>query len=309
MQRQPGLLLEKRNSIRNLIPTTRLETDPLLTNSDEYSDPDLTDSNEETNYRETDSIQNILTQAMYDEKTLDISAARYLQVQTEMTPKNRESVVKWLIQLNYNFRFPSDALYNAIICFDKVSMRTMIPKSEIQLYATVCYLLSCKVDTTVAHLTVKDINNASGGSFTEEMRRKVEMKVICALDFQLCHPTVKLFQRIYHDNAESDGQVYELSNFFAETALVKFDFLGIDPSLIAVSAFLLSSLALGKYKPCSYADRAAKHHGMAAISNCVEKMRLHGKEFLGNCLNGASSQVKELFSKANLDVDINQIVA
>jgi cyclin B len=283
---------------------------------EEYSDPDLFESSDD----EKDRIKNgntvttdrlILQQAMRDEAAMPISSERFKSIQKEMTPKHRGTAVKWIVQLNYKFGWSSDTLYHAVACFDLVSSNISIPKSEIQVYAVVCHALSAKMDMRLK-VPIDQININTGESFTAEQFALKEREILDLLSYRLVYPTSKLYLRWYLNFFSSDQQMFELTNFFAEIALMKFEFMDWKPSIIGLSVFILSLGCTGKIEVAAKAMSISECKDREAVSQCVALMKVHGRRIVDLWndpgMESKNRDVREFFAHINLDCDLEAVI-
>ena len=306
------LVPEKHRLLRQVTPKATKQIIESASD-DEYSDPDISDTSDEEQEEiktvprpEDTPTERILKQAICEENELRISSARFLEVQKEMIPRHREVAVKWLIKLNYEFGYPSDTLHNAIVLFDLVTQSINIPRDEIQVYAIVCYFVSAKLDVGVmTKLTVERVNSKTGQNFTAQQFARTEIAILQACQFKVGYPTVKLFQRAYHDEIEdADPCLYELSTFFVEVALIKFEFMDFPSSLIALAAFILSGLCLESPTPTPMSRKVIDFYERDSLIACITKIRDHARSIIQTWSTSESSHIRELFQRIHLDIDI-----
>lgn len=286
---------------------------------DEYSDPDIysdtpeEDSNDILRKIDADmkdkplqlasSAQRIFQQAFQDELTIPISKQAIIDIQTSFTPKYRELIVRWLIQLNYHFKLTSDTLYCAVTYFDIYISHRKIEMNELQLYAVVCYWIAAKIDNR-CQPPIAEFNKISCEQFTQEQFAKAEINIITALNFTLNFPTSKFFMRRFLMLTRNDNYIIEMTNFFTETAMQKWEFLEIPPSICAIAAIGCASASLGYASDAKAVIHAAKYKDYELLLYCSQAMLKHGKETalkqkeIGNEI--------EMFSKVNFDVDISK---
>jgi hypothetical protein len=206
----------------------------------------------------------ILRTALHEERNFPLSCPRFSAVQTDVHPKQREAVVKWLTQLTHGLKFHGDALSNALMTFDLISMQMPIPKAEIQIYAAVCACLAIKVDARMRP-SAEQLNAITGVSLTNAEMVAKEVEILQTVGFKLSYPTVKFHVRIFLDALKPGPAVADLANFFAEVGLTKFEFLNFRQSIIGLAAIFLAAAMIGQ-----------PHVAMNAvlISHCTEKEEL-----------------------------------
>jgi hypothetical protein len=279
-----------------------------FTEDPEYSDPDdLDDGDQLPGFCLSPVSDVILRTAVQEERQFSLSCDQFRKVQTQMLPKYRESAVKWLLQLNSRFKFSSDALYSAVMYFDLVSMALPIPKSEIQVYAAVCYCLAIKVDVR-RRPTINELNQTSGESFTAGQFAEREMLIVETLSFKLSYPTTKFHTRIYLDLFACDARLVELANFFAEITLLKFEFLDFPPSIAAIAVIVVAAGSIGMERLAAEAVRVSHCAPIDRLLACIEVLIVHGTRVVQGWKRPTSAEVLELLARVNFGVDFKAIV-
>ena len=292
-----------------------------ITEDDEYSDPPCIDSDSDESEdvdledlfakvdaeNANDVLQlvnsaNIIQRTAMEEQSLTpISKEAIIATQTEMSTKHREIVVRWLIQLNYHFKLTSDTLYNAVSFFDIYISKCPIKLSELQLYAAVCYWMSAKVDTR-CQPSVEDFNKISNEHFTVEQFSKAEVEVFRALNYRLSYPTSKFFMRRLLLLTSKDQYVIEMTNFFTEIALQKWDYVGIPPYIIAVSAIFCSCASLENEEDAFVIMKACHSEDYDQLIECIKLMIQHGS--LLRQKHKDNKKCSELFARLNFDINL-----
>jgi hypothetical protein len=289
-------------------PSDSLQAIASLMEDLEYSDPDdLDDPDPPPGFCLSPVSDVILRTAVQEERQFSISCEQFRKLQTQMLPKYRESAVKWLLQLNHRFKFSSDALYNAVMYFDLVSMARPIPKSEIQIYVAVCYCLAVKVDARTRP-TIHELNQISGESFTAIQFAEKETLIVEALSFKLSYPTVKFHTRIYLDLFECDTSLVELANFFAEITLLKFEFLDFPSSIAAIAVIVVAAGSIGMENLAAEAVRVSHCAQIDQLLACIEVLKMHGTRIVQGWKRPTSAEVLELLGRVNFGVDFRAIV-
>ncbi|EAX97481.1 Cyclin, N-terminal domain containing protein [Trichomonas vaginalis G3] len=286
---------------------------------DEYSDPDIysDESEEDSNdlFQKLDqenldkplqlasSASAIFAQAYEDEQTIPISKQSILKIQTALTPKYREVTVRWLIQLNYHFKLTSDTLYSAVTYFDiYISLRN-IELNELQLYAVVCYWISAKIDNR-CQPPIAEFNKITNENFTLEQFSRAEVNIVTALNFTLNFPTSKFFMRRFLLLTRNDSNLIEITNFFTEIALQKWEFIEIPPSLCAISAIACAASALGYSQDAKSVIHLARYNDYELLLNCAQTMLKIGKET--TIKQKERGKEIAMFSSLDFDVDISK---
>lgn len=287
-----------------------------ISNDSEYSDPEFNDSSDSDmqNLEEEDEITSIelmVNTAKKEESEVHISCNLFSSFQKELTPSNRESVVKWLIKLNYYFHLTNDVLFNTITFLDILFCNKTIKKTDISIYAAVCYWISSKVDTR-AQPSVKEFNEASGFQFTKELFAKKETEIISMLNYKLHYPTTKFFMRQLQDEfySRNDTDVIDFSRFLSEVSIIKFEFLDYKPSIIASSILIIASSSFGHMgNAIDVAVKEIKYGtDVNCIKKCVDLLMKYASLLMNENKDSKSRGIKELFDKADMNFDVEEIL-
>ena len=275
----------------------------------EYSDPEFEEySEEEDDFSEEQTLDNtflIISQARKDEVNIRTSCNLFEKTQTEVSTNNRESVVKWLIKLHYYFNLTNEVLFNSITYLDILMCTKNIPKAKLQLYASVCYWVSAKVDTR-AQPSIEKFNELTGEKFTIDLFASVEIELITALNFKLSYPTAKLFIRQPLNKYEANENIRNISRFISEISLFKFEFLDYRPSMIAASALILSFASMGQIETAKEILKQELEFGsnINILKKCLHILKKHVAIEVESHLMTSTIQVKELLQMMNLNFDI-----
>jgi hypothetical protein len=280
----------------------------------EYSDPDI-DEGDDVPVAQSASCslldplsEAVFRTAVHEEESVTISCAQFLAVQTEIVPRHREVAVKWLIQLNYRFAFSSDAIYNAVVLFDLVSMRIPIQKPEIQVYATVCYCLAVKIDARTRP-SIDELNSVTGQSLTNAQLFRKEIEIIRILGFKLSYATIRLYVRIFLDALKPGESVTALVNFLSEIALMKFQFLDFRHSTVALAAFVLGSSGIGFLDVAANAIRICHCENPTEFVRCVDLLRTEGETLAKNWNGPMDQQFLDLLVSFNWRQDMKPLLS
>jgi hypothetical protein len=285
----------------------------LINEDNEYSDPEVSDflENEQMDtvgeQRLPPMTDRILQQAIDEEQNSGVSCNRFQQIQREFRPKHRETAVKWLLQLNFRFGFSRDAVYSAIAYFDLVAARIPIPRAEIQGYAIACYCLSVKIDMRMTP-TVEQLHELTGQQFTAEELFQTELHVLQALSFRLSYGTIVLHMRIYTQFIEPTPTFTSWTNFLAELALLKFEFLDYVPSIVARAVVVFSAATLGMMVEAREMLINSYCHDATAVEKCTEILRVNAKATIHTWQRPSSDEFQELLRMVDLDVDLKPVL-
>jgi hypothetical protein len=261
--------------------TTETNQFPDATETDEYSDPDFSESDQESEDSNSPTAEDmIFRQSLTLECQIPRSSSKIIAVQSDFNPRQRETAVKRVIQLSYHFQLTSDTLYNAVCYFDILLSSIVIPVSDFELFATVCYWIAAKFDTK-HQPSVEKLTEFAGTTYTAEQFKTLELQIIEALGFQLCFPTTKVFLRSFLENGPENATIYHVANVFLEIALIEFMFVDVRPSVIAASAVAVAWAALGNNDAARETIRISSCTNLKLLTDAMKAMIGYGERISG----------------------------
>ena len=182
------------------------------------------------------------------EKSLLIDDGSFEKVQTEITPKMRAIVVKWLITLADEFSFTSETLYNAIAYMDHYLSKKSIEKNMFQLLGAVCLWTSAKChELTIP--AISDLTELCNREYTHKEFCMYERNILYTNNFRSYFPTTKSFLRRLQIAIEADKPTIEVSSFICETTLLNHKIPCFRPSVVACAIMIISTIGLDKMCP------------------------------------------------------------
>jgi hypothetical protein len=242
----------------------------------EYSDPSIEDVGDTgLEQRAPHSLLDPLSDAILCGalREQDELALSLIHAQSSVLPTHREAIVQWLIQLNHRLGFSPDAVHNAVMFFDLVSMRNPIPESEIHSYAAVCYFLAVKIDENTRP-DIETINSLTGQSFSNAQCLRKEVTILQTLDFKLCYPTIRFYIRVFLEGLAPDANVTTLATFLADVGLIKCGLQAFRQSTVALAALILSFVAFGLRDLALNAIKISHCEDLDSVVQCMELLKV-----------------------------------
>jgi hypothetical protein len=230
-----------------------------------------------------------------------------LEIQPDFSPSRRELAVHRIIELNYHFQLSSDALYNAVCYFDIVLSRIPVAPDALELTAAVCYWLSSKVDMR-HQLTVERVSGAIGKAFTIESFKIMEMAILNALGFQLSFPTAKMFMRRILAKSSATNDVFHVANLLVEVALMKFKFVDVRPSVVAVSAIAVTWAGFGNLEAARLAIRECTCAELGSLADSMRTMVAYAERFVAAKGTTDAGGIRTLMGSMKLKFDIDALL-
>ena len=181
----------------------------------------------------------------------------YMSHQADLNPRMREILVDWLTEVSHKFRLQEETMLLSVSIVDRFLSVQTVGRKRLQLVGCVGMLLACKYEEMLVP-EVDDFVHVSDRAYTREELIECEATVLSALSFKLTAPSpLRFLDTLYareviegRDKHESDveaalrEQVRLQSLYLLNIALQHYRFLAFRPSLLALSAFLLSSASV-----------------------------------------------------------------
>lgn len=159
--------------------------------------------------------------------------------------KMRSVLIDWLVEVQIQFKLLQETLFltvNTIDRFMAVEGKS-IPRSNLQLVGVSAMFLISKIEEIYAP-SISDFVYITDNAYSESEIRKMELRIIRALNFDLCQPISLNFLRRYSKAGEVDVQQHSLAKFSLEVCLLDCGLVSVPGSLLASASLCLSLLLL-----------------------------------------------------------------
>merc|ERR1711881_238611 len=159
--------------------------------------------------------------------------------------KMRSVLIDWLGGGQIQFKLLQETLFltvNTIDRFMAVEGKS-IPRSNLQLVSVSAMFLVSKIEEIYAP-SISDFVYITENAYSETEIRQMELRIIRALNFDLCQPISLNFLRRYSKAGEVDVQQHSLAKFSLEVCLLDYGLVGVPGSLLASASLCLSLLLL-----------------------------------------------------------------
>jgi len=161
--------------------------------------------------------------------------------------KMRAVLIDWLIEVQIQFKLLQETLFltvNTIDRFMALEGKT-VPRSKLQLVGVAAMFLVSKIEEVYAP-AVSDFVYITDNAYTDVEIRQMELRIIRALNFDLCQPISLNFLRRYSKAGEVDVLQHSLAKYALEICLLDVNLVHISGSLLASASLCLSLLLLEK---------------------------------------------------------------
>jgi len=159
--------------------------------------------------------------------------------------KMRAVLVDWLVEVQIQFKLLQETLFltvNTIDRFLAVEGKTL-HRSKLQLVGVAAMFLVSKIEEVYAP-AVSDFVYITDNAYTEAEIRQMELRIIRALEFDLCQPIALNFLRRYSKAGDVDVLQHSLAKYTLEVCLLDYNLVSTSGSLLAAASLCLSLLLL-----------------------------------------------------------------
>ena len=179
-------------------------------------------------------------------------------VQTDITPKMREILIDWLVDVHSRFKLINDTLFMTVSVIDRFLSVHNVHRTKLQLVGVTAMLIASKFEEIYAP-EIADFVHITDNSYSRAEIIEYEVFMLNKLGFEISHPTPLHFLRRFSKAALAESKSHSLSKYITELALVDFEILkkNFPPSLIAASAIYLTRKML---TPHLYWNSTLRHY-------------------------------------------------
>lgn len=187
----------------------------------------------------------------------------YLLHQKDITPGMRVIVVDWIIGMHDFYKHRRETLHLSVNIYDRYlsvishgGKPMDLPRSKLQLLAVTAYLVAVKMEE-IYMVEMKSLLLMTGNAYTKEEVLETEVKICTTLSFRFTIPMSYQFStrllvvlesspliQECKDRHKQMGQLFHLTNYFLELALLDYSLLKYLPSQVGNAAVFLAIYTL-----------------------------------------------------------------
>ncbi|KAE8693444.1 G2/mitotic-specific cyclin-2 [Hibiscus syriacus] len=194
----------------------------------------------------------------------------YMEQQSDINEKMRAILIDWLIEVHDKFDLMGETLFLTVNIVDRFLSRQTVVRKKLQLVGLVAMLLACKYEE-VSVPVVEDLIHISDKAYSRKEVLEMEKLMLNTLQFNMSLPTPYVFMRRFLKAAQSDKKLEFLSFFLIELALVEYEMLKFQPSLLAAAAIYTAQCSLYGFKQWS---KTCEWHSSYTEDQLLECSRL-----------------------------------
>merc|ERR1711915_816932 len=155
--------------------------------------------------------------------------------------KMRSVLIDWLVEVQIQFKLLQETLFLTVNTINRymAAQGKTVPRSKLQLVGVSAMFLVSKIEEIYAP-SISDFVCITDNAYTESEIRNMELKIIRALEFDLCQPISLNFLRRYSEAGEVDVLQHSLAKFTLEVCLLDCSLVGVPGSLLASASLCFS---------------------------------------------------------------------
>lgn len=160
----------------------------------------------------------------------------YLKGQKILTPKVRQRLVNWCIDIHVKLGLNAETLYITIALIDRYFERVQVKQqSLVQLAAIGATLIASKYDE-IYPPDIQDLLHLAQGEYSRREVMRIEIEILEELDFDLGKPIPLAFLRRFSKAAHCDVKMHSIAKFLMELSLTEYECSHWRPSMLAAAA-------------------------------------------------------------------------
>ncbi|CAN7025559.1 hypothetical protein Bca4012_041780 [Brassica carinata] len=207
--------------------------------------------------------------------------ADYMMQQMDLNEKMRAILIDWLIEVHDKFDLMKETLFLTVNLIDRFLSKKAVMRKKLQLVGLVALLLACKYEE-VSVPVVEDLVLISDKAYTRNDVLDMEKTMLSTLQFNVSLPTQYPFLKRFLKAAQADKKCEMLASFLIELALVEYEMLRFQPSLLAATAVYTAQCTVDGYRQWSSTCEFHSHYSEDQLMECCRKMvSLHQRAATG----------------------------
>ncbi|OAO13514.1 G2/mitotic-specific cyclin [Blastocystis sp. ATCC 50177/Nand II] len=158
----------------------------------------------------------------------------YLDGQTDIKPYMRETLIDWIMEVNQHFHHRRETLYLCTNIVDRYVAAVIRDKSEVisrsnyQLVGVTAYLIASKYEE-IYYPEIRVILDFADGIYTEDEVKRMEVKIVNTLKYDLTVPTTNKFLGRFL-RLSSNKNIHFMCYFICDRMLQSLSMLNWKPS-------------------------------------------------------------------------------
>lgn len=160
----------------------------------------------------------------------------YLKGQKILTPKVRQRLINWCIDIHNKLGLITETLYITIALIDRYFDKVQVKQqSSVQLVAIGATLIASKYEE-IYPPDIQDLLHLAQGEYSRREVMRVEIQILEELNFDLGKPIPLAFLRRFSKAAHCDVKMHSIAKFLMELSLTEYECSHWRPSMLAAAA-------------------------------------------------------------------------
>lgn len=203
---------------------------------------------------------------MYELEEVQSVKEDFLKEQKIFTPKVRQRLVRWMMDLSIKLELLPETMYMTISIIDRY-FDTVIVKQQnhVQLVALGCMLVASKYEE-IYPPDVNDLMTSAENAYTRRDIMRMEIEILEKLNFDLGKPIPLAFLRRFSKAAHCDMRMHSIAKFFMEISLPEYECAHWKPSFLAAAALFTTVHLVLRNSPVTDRTPGLKTTRLSAVS-------------------------------------------
>ncbi len=166
--------------------------------------------------------------------------SNYLQnTQRDINEHMRAILIDWLVDVHQKFKLLPETLFLAVNVVDRYLGKVQISRKILQLVGVTALLIACKYEEVYAP-ELNEFSHLTDYVFSVKDILSMEGDILCALQFDLTSTSSHRFLERYAYICNFDSKSFNLAKYILELALLEYNCIQYNPSLLASCAMYLT---------------------------------------------------------------------
>ena len=161
------------------------------------------------------------------------------KIQKDITERMRLILLDWLIEVHLKFKLLPETLFITINIIDRYLSIRDINRKYLQLLGVSSMFIACKYEEIYSP-EIKDFIYMTDNAYDKNQMINMENDILKVLDFNICVPSYFRFLEIYKFYLKFDDKFFFLCNYLIEVALIEYNLIKFQPSIITTSAIFIA---------------------------------------------------------------------
>ncbi|KAI3942089.1 hypothetical protein MKW92_033118 [Papaver armeniacum] len=196
----------------------------------------------------------------------------YMDLQYDITERERMIVVDWLIDVHREFQLSPEVLYLAVQILDRyLAMDLVVTKEEMQLLGVTAMFIASKYEE-VSPPKIDRFADITDNACSTEQILEMEKSIMVKFKWTLPFPTAYHFLVRFLKAAEANEEMGNMVFFLAELGLLQYEMLKYCPSMLAASAVYAARSTLMISPLWNETLNLHTGYSESQLKNCAKKL-------------------------------------